>query len=130
MNRMLGLAAATVVLFGCSPPSLQPAANNPRTSVHGPIVTRGYLNRTVPAEHAGGLPSMPWPKFEAGLDTRAHEAELAIIWRGHELSERHPGATPGELAELLAGDHVWEANAKLVQPARRTVVIREALTLW
>jgi hypothetical protein len=130
MKRVVGLAAATVVLCGCSPPSLRPAAENPRTSVHGPVATRAYLDRVAPAEHAGGLPSMPWPKFEAGLATRAHEAEMAIIWRGHELSERHPGATPGELAEMLARDHAWEDNAKLVQPARRTVVIREALTLW
>jgi hypothetical protein len=130
MNRMLGLAAAAVALFGCSPPPLQPAADNPRTSVHGTVVARGYVDRTVPAERTGGPPSVPWPKFEAGLETRAREAELAIIWRGHELSERHPGATPGELAELLVRDHAWEENAKLVQPARRTVVIREALTLW
>ena len=73
---------------------------------------------------------MPWPKFQAGLATRANDAELAIIWRGHELRERHPGATPTELAEMLIGDDVWEQNAKFVQSARRTVVIREALTLW
>jgi hypothetical protein len=73
---------------------------------------------------------MPWPKFEAGTAARANEAELAIIWRGHELRERHPGATPGELAEMLGRDDAWEQHAKFVHAARRTVVIREALTLW
>jgi hypothetical protein len=48
----------------------------------------------------------------------------------HELSAWHPGATPGELAEMLVRRHVWEQTAKFVQSARRTVVIREALALW
>jgi hypothetical protein len=55
---------------------------------------------------------------------------MAIIWRGHELRERNPGATPGELADMLARDDVWKQNAKLVPPARRTFVTREALMLW
>jgi hypothetical protein len=73
---------------------------------------------------------MPWPNFQSGPGTRTNDAELAIIWRGHELRERHPGATPSELAEMLVRDDAWEQNAKFVPSARRTVVIREALALW
>jgi hypothetical protein len=73
---------------------------------------------------------MPWPKFQAGLAARAHEAELAIIFRGHELRERHPDATPSELGEMLARDDVWNQNSRLVQFDRRTIVVREALTPW
>jgi hypothetical protein len=67
---------------------------------------------------------------QTGLATRANEAELAIIWRGHELRERHPGASPGELAEKLVRDRVWERHAKFVESTRRTIVIQEALTPW
>jgi hypothetical protein len=73
---------------------------------------------------------MPWPAFKGDLATLANKAEMAIVWRGHELRERHPGATPGELAQMLARDNVWEQNAKLVPPGRRTFVTLEALMPW
>jgi hypothetical protein len=73
---------------------------------------------------------MPWPAFKGDLATLANKAEMAIVWRGHELRERHPGSTPGELAQMLARDTVWEQNAKLVPPARRTFVTLEALMPW
>jgi hypothetical protein len=123
MKRIVGLAAAAVVLEGCAPSPPQPAA-----SVQAPSLVRGYLDSVVSAESTGG--GLPWPKFQAGLTTRANEAELAIIWRGHELRERHPGANPSELAELLVRDAVWEQHARFVQSERRAVVIREALTPW
>jgi hypothetical protein len=121
MKLTVGLSATALVLFGCSLSPPPPAADE------GPPIARGDLIGST--EHHGGLPSMPWPKFQAGLAARANEAELAIVLRGHELRERHPGATPSELAEMLARDDVWEQHAKFVQSARRTIVIREALML-
>jgi hypothetical protein len=126
----MGLAAAAVVLFGCAPSPPQFAAVNPRAFVQGPPGMYGDLGSIGRTQRPGELPPISWPNFQAGLATRANEAELAIIWRAHELRERHPGATPGELAEMLIHDDVWEQNAKFVQSARRAVVIREALTLW
>ena len=121
MKRSVGLAAAAVVLVGCAHSPPQPAA-----SVQGPPVVLGVAS----SESAGGLPSMPWPKFQAGMATRANEAELAIVWRGHELRERHPGAIPSELAAMLVRDGVWEQHARFVQSERRAVVIQEAITPW
>ena len=130
MKRMVGLAAATVVLVGCAPARPPPTADVPPASVQGPAVTRGYRDGIVPTERIGGPPSMPWPKVQVGLAARANEAELAIILRGHELHERHPAATPGELAEILARDDVWKQHAKFVQSGRRALVAQEALRLW
>jgi hypothetical protein len=126
MKRIAGLAAAVVALFGCAPSPPQPAADNPRASVEGPPGVRDYIDNIGWAE-SPGAPLMPWPKFQAGL---ANGAELAIILRGHELRERHPGATPSELAEMLARDDVWNQNARFVQSERRTLVTREALMPW
>ena len=130
MNRAAGLAAATVVLVGCSTSPPRSAADNLPASAQGPPIAHGYLDRIGWTETSGGLPSISWPKFQAGLAARANQAELAIIWRGHELRERHPGATPIELAQMLVREDVWEQKATFVQPARRTVVIQEALGLW
>ena len=124
MKRSIGLAAAAVALVGCAPSPLPPAA-----SVQGSPAARGYLDNIRWTE-GSGAPLMPWPKFHAGTATRTSAAELAIILRGHELRERHPGATPSELAEMLARDDAWDQNARFVQSERRTVVIREALTPW
>ena len=124
MKRSIGLAAAAVVLAGCAPSPPPPAA-----SVQGPPAARGYLDNTRWTE-SSGAPLMPWPKFQAGPATRASAAELAIILRGHELRERHPGATPSELAEMLARDDAWDQNARFVQSERRTAAIREALMPW
>jgi hypothetical protein len=116
MKRYIGLLAAAAVLVGCAPSPPRPAA-----SFQGPSgVQDGRL----------GGPLMPWPRFQASLAPRANEAELAIILRGHELRERHPGATPTELAEKLAHEDVWSRNARFVQAERRTVVIQEALAPW
>jgi hypothetical protein len=93
----------------------------------GPSVAGGYLGDV---ERSGVPPEMPWPAYKAELATAGNKAETAIIWRGHELRERHPGATVGELGNMLAGDDVWTQNAKLIPPARRTFVIREALMPW
>ena len=129
MRRIAGLAAAAAVLVACTPSSPHPAADNPRASVEGPPGVRGYLDNIRWTE-SSGAPLMPWPKFQVGLAARANEAELAIILRGHELRERHPGAIPSELAEMLARDDVWNQNARFVQSARRTIVIGEALMPW
>jgi len=126
MRLIAGLAATAVVLAvlaGCAPP-------RPAAFVQEPPVVRDSLHSALPAESAGGLPSMPWPRLQSGVAARAGEAELAIILRGHELRERHPGASPGELAELLARDRVWDQHARFVRSESRTVVVREALTLW
>jgi hypothetical protein len=125
MRCIAGMAVTAVVLGGCLPSPRQPAA-----SVQGSPVVRGYVDGVVSVESTGSLPSMPWPKFQANLATRANEAELAVIWRGHELHEQHPSLNPRELAEMLVRDRVWEQHARFVEPARRTVVIREALTSW
>jgi hypothetical protein len=92
-------------------------------------MARAYADSSGRTESSGALPSMPWPKFQAGLARRADEAELAIILRCHELRERHPAATPGELAEMLARDEVWKQHAQFVEAARRPFVVREALAV-
>jgi hypothetical protein len=125
MRCIAGVAATAIVLVGCAPSPPLPAA-----SVQAPPVGRGYLDSAASAGSTGALPLMAWPKFQASLATRANEAELAIILRGHELRERHPSASPSELAEMLVRDRVWEQHARFVESARRTVVIREALTPW
>jgi hypothetical protein len=125
MRCIAGLAATAVLLVGCAPSPRQLAAAG-----QAPPVTHGYLDGVASAESTGALPLMPWPKFQKGLATRTNEAELAIIWRGHELRERHPGASASELAEMLAREGVWEQHAKFVEAARRPVVIREALAPW
>jgi hypothetical protein len=124
MKRSIGLAAVAVALVGCAPSPVPPAV-----SVQGSPAARGYLDNIRWTE-SSGAPSMPWPKFQAGPATRASAAELAIILRGHELRERHPATTPGELAEMLARDDAWDQNARFVQSERRTVTIREALMPW
>src|SRR5262245_52616445 len=125
MRLIAVLAATVVVLVGCAPSPPQTAA-----FVQQPPLARGQLDRVAPAQTTGGLPSMPWPRFQAGPGTRANEAELAIILRGHELRERHPSASPNELGEMLVRDRVWDQHARFVESTRRTVVIREALTPW
>lgn len=122
MKHAMGLAAAAIVLVGCAPSPPQPGAS-------GPPGMPGYPDSFRQTE-GPGEPLMPWPKVQAGVGPRDSEAELAIIWRGHELRERHPGATPSELAEMLARDDVWNQKARFVKSERRTVVIREALTPW
>jgi hypothetical protein len=124
MKRSIVLAAAAVVLVGCTPSPPQLAAPVP-----GPLAARGYVDNVRWTE-SSGVPSMPWPKFQASPTARASAAELAIILRGHELRERHPGATPSELAEMLARDDAWDQNARFVQSERRTAAIREALMPW
>src|SRR5262245_22227989 len=111
-------------------PSPRPPAADMSASIQGPPAAHGYLDRVRLAERAGGLPAMPWPKFQAGLTTRATEAELAIVLRSHELHDLHPWATPSELAELLVRDNAWKQNAQFVQSARRTFITKEALGLW
>src|SRR5262249_46638674 len=100
-----------------------------RASSHVLPVTYGNPDSREWTERSGA-PSMPWPKFQASAAARANEAELAIIWRGHELRERHPGVAYEELAQMLARDGVWERHAMFVPVARRTIVIREAFVLW
>jgi hypothetical protein len=129
MKLTAGLVAAAAVLVGCGPAPPQLGADIPRASVQGSAVARGNVDNGGRTESSGGLPSMPWPKVQAGLATRADEAELAIILRCHELRDQHPGATPSELAEMLAQDDMWKQNAQFVPSARRTFVIREALGL-
>src|SRR5262245_10967204 len=129
MKHVVGFTVAAALLVGCAPSPLQPEAESFRASAQVPLIAHGYLDSMRWTEHTGG-PMMPWPKFQAGLAVRANEAELAIILRAHELREQHPGAAPGELAQRLARDDVWEQNAKFVPSTRRAVVIREALVLW
>jgi hypothetical protein len=127
VNIIVSLVTIAVVLTGCSP--RPPAADIP-ASIQGPPTAQGYLGSARLAERAGALPAMPWPKLQAGVITRANEAELAIIFRSHELHDRHPWATPSELAELLVRDDVWKQNAQFVQAARRAFVTQEALGHW
>lgn len=121
MHRIAAFVLAVAPLIGCAPDRPQHA------SVEGPPITSGYLSDV---ERSSAPPQLPWPAFRADLAALANRAEMAIIWRGHELRERHPGATPAELAQMLARDVVWEQNAKLVPPARRIFVTREALMFW
>jgi hypothetical protein len=127
MHRTAYLGLAALLLIGCAPSASQQAAGSPPASVQGPPIARADLED---AGRSGGPPQLPWPAFQAGSASSANQAELAIVWRSHELREKHPGATPAEVAQLLARDTVWEQNAKLIPPPRRTMVAREALVLW
>jgi hypothetical protein len=129
MKRAVGSGLAILLLVGCVPAPPRSATDNIQSSIGVAPVARGYPEH-IGSTESSGEPSVPWPKFEAGPSGPANEAELAIIWRAHELREKHPGATPAQLAQMLVREPVWEQKAKFVPTARRTVVIREALVLW
>jgi hypothetical protein len=99
MKPKVVLTAAALVLLGCVPVPPQPAADIGRAPVERLPLARANLEGIASTDPTGELPSMPWPRFQGGLSVRANEAELAIILRGHELRERHPGATARELAQ-------------------------------